>query len=104
MIALEVRKNGKRVCIAGAEDLGVLTTCITAVGKLGKKAVPARRDETTGLVGYSVGGLTSRPDPDTDVHLREKSVAPLKVGDVIEVRILETERVDRATSRFRAKK
>jgi len=104
MIALEVRKNGKRVCVAGADDLAVLSTNITAVGKLGKKTVPARPDETTGDIHYSVGGLTSRPNPNKDVHLKWKSVVPLKVGDVIEVRILETEKVDRATSRARAKK
>ena len=104
MFALEVRKNGKRVCIAGAEDLAVLSASVTAVGKLGRKTVPARPDETTCEVHYSVGGLTSRPDPDKDVHLRWRSVAPLKIGDVIEIRILETERVDHATSRVRAKK
>src|SRR5450432_2493011 len=104
MIALEVRKNGKQVCIAGAEDLGVLTTSITAVGKLGKKTVPFRPDETKGEIHYSVGGLTSRPDKDKNVHLRWKCVAPLKVGDVIEVRILETEKVNRATSRIKANK
>ena len=104
MIALEVRKNGKKVCIAGAEDLAVLTTSITAVGKLGKETVQARPDETKGHIHYSVGGLTSRPNKDKDVHLRWKSVAPLKVGDVIEVRILETEKVDRAKSRIKANK
>lgn len=104
MFALEVRKNGKRVCIAGAEDLAVLAATVTAVGKLGPKTVPARPDETTGEVHYSVGGLTSRPNPDKDVHLRWKSVAPLKIGDVIEIRVLETERVDRAKSRVKAKK
>jgi len=104
MIALEVRKNGKRVCVAGADDLAVLTTSVTAVGKLGKKTVPARPDETTGEIHYSVGGLTSRPDPNKDVHLRWQSVAPLKIGDVIEVRILETEKVDRASSRTKAKR
>lgn len=103
MIALEVKKNGKRVCIAGAEDLGVLSTNIVAVGKLGKKTVPARPDETTGVIHYSVGGLTARPDPKKNVHLRWKSIAPLKIGDVIEIKILETEKVDRATSRTRAK-
>lgn len=104
MIALEVRKNGNRVCIAGAEDLAVLSTHITAVGKLGKKTVPARPNETTGEIHYSVGGLTSRPAPGNDVHLSWKSVMPLKVGDVIEVRILETKKVDRATSRIKANK
>jgi hypothetical protein len=104
MIALEIKLNGKRVCIAGGEDLAVLSTNVSAVGKLGKKTVPARRDEMTGEIHYSVIGLTSRPDPDKDVHLRWKSVAPLKIGDVIEVRILETEKVDRATSRTKAKR
>jgi hypothetical protein len=104
MIALEVRKNGKRVCIAGAEDLAVLSAHVTACGKLGKKTVPARPDDTTGEIHYSVGGLTARPDPKKDVHLSWKSIAPLRVGDVIEVRVLETEKVDRATSRTKAKR
>jgi hypothetical protein len=104
MIALEVRKNGKPVCVAGADDLAVLNTIVSAVGKLGKKTVPARPDETTTEIHYSVGGLTSRADPDKDVHVRWKTVTPLKVGDVIEVRILETEKVDRATSRIKARR
>ena len=104
MIAFEVKRNGKRVCIAGADDLAVLSAQVTAVGKLGKKTVPARPDDTAGEIHYSVGGLTSRPDPDKDVHVRWKSVAALKVGDVIEVRVLETEKVDRATSRTKAKR
>ena len=104
MIAFEVKLNGKRVCIAGADDLAVLSTNIGAVGKLGKKTVPARPDETTGEIHYSVGGRTSRPDANKDVHVRWKPVAPLKVGDVIEVRILETEKVDRATSRTKAER
>lgn len=104
MIAFEVKLNGKRVCIAGADDLGVLSAHVTAAGKLGKKTVPARPDDTNGEIHYSVGGLTSRTDPDKDVHVRWKSVAPLKVGDVIEVTILETEKVDRSTSRTKAKR
>jgi len=103
MIDLEVKLNGKRVCIAGADDLAVLSTHIAAVGKVGKKTVPARPDQTTGEIHYSVGYLTSRPDPNKDVHARWKSVAPLKIGDVLEVRILETEKVDRAKSRTKAK-
>src|ERR1039458_9053336 len=103
MIALEVTLNGKRICVAGAEDLAVLTTSVSAVGRLGKKTVPARSDKTGGEIHYSVGGLTARPDPERDVHLRWKSVAPLRVGDVIQVRILETDKADPARSRQRAK-
>jgi hypothetical protein len=103
MIAFEVSLNGKRICIAGADDLGVLSAIISACGKLGKKTVPARPDETSGNVHYSIGGLTSRRDPKKNVHVRWKSVAPLKIGDVVQVRVVETERVDRAKSRIRAK-
>ncbi len=101
MIALEVRKNGKRVCVAGTDDLAVLNTTVSAVGKLGKKTVPARPDETA-EIHYDVGGLTRRPDRNKDVHLNWKSIAPLKIGDIIEIRILETEKVDRAPSRTQA--
>jgi hypothetical protein len=104
MIALEVKLNGKRVCIAGADDLAVLSAHVTACGKLGKNTVPARPDDTTGEIHYTVGGLTARPDPKKDVHFKWKSVAPLRIGDVIEVRILETEKIDRATSRTKAKR
>jgi len=104
MIALEVRKNGKVVCLAGAEDLAVLSAEIAAVGQLGMKTVPIGPDETPTDIYYTVGGLTSRPDPDKDVHVTWQSVAPLKVGDIIEVRILETQKADRAKSRIRANK
>jgi hypothetical protein len=102
MITLEVSLNGKRVCTAGTQDLGVLTAHVTAVGILGKKTKPLRSDETGTEIHYSVGGLTFRQDPKKDVHLRWKSVAPLQVGDVIQVRILESEKADRASSRQKA--
>jgi len=102
MIALEVCVNGKKICVAGTEDLGVLSANVTACGILGKKTVRVRPDETSGEIFYSVGGLTSRPDPEKDVHIKWKSITPLNVGDVIQIRILETETVDRAISRKRA--
>lgn len=103
MIAFEVSLNGKRVCTAGADDLGVLSAIISACGKLGKKAVPFRPNQIWEM-HYSIGGLTSRSDPKKDVHVRWKSVAPLKVGDIVQVRVVETEKVDRAKSRTRAEK
>ena len=48
--------------------------------------------------------LEVRKNGKRDVHLHWKSVAPLKIGDVIEVRIIETVKVDRAISRTRANK
>ena len=102
MIALEVSLNGKRVCVAGADDLGVLSANVTACGKLGSRTVPYRPDETA-EIHYSIGGLTSRPDSKKDVHLRWKSVARLRVGDFIQVKIVETDRPDRARSWTKAK-
>ena len=103
MIAFEVSLNGKRICTAGADDLGVLSTIVSACGKLGKNSVPYRPDETSGEVHFSVSGLTSRSNPKKDVHLRWKSIAPLAIGDVVLVKVVQTEKVDRAKSRTRAK-
>src|SRR5688572_22135817 len=102
MIAFEVTLNGKRMCVAGAEDLAVLTTVISACGKLGKKTVPRRSGRPSYDIHYSVGGLTGRSDPTKDVHVRWKSVVPLNVGDVVQVRILETDKADRAVLRTKA--
>ena len=103
MIAFEVTLNGKRVCVAGADDLCVLSTIVSASGKLGRKTVSPRVNDATRHIEYSIGGLTSRPGPQKDVHLKWKSLTPLKVGDVIEVRVLETKKVDRAISRTKAR-
>jgi hypothetical protein len=103
MIAFEVKLNGERVCISGADDLAVLNTNVSAVGKLGKETVPARTDSTTScVIHYSVGGLTSRPDADKNVHAFWESSAPLKVGDVIENKVLETDNVDCPKSQTKA--
>jgi hypothetical protein len=104
MIAFEVSVNGKRVCTAGADDLGVLSAIISACGKLGKRTISARPDETSGDVHYSVGGLTSRRDSRKDVHVRWKSVAPLQIGDVVKVGVVETHKVDRPKIRTKAKR
>jgi hypothetical protein len=102
MIAFEVRLNGERVCIAGAEDLAVLNTIVSASGRLGPKTVPARSNDTKREVSYSIGGLTARADPEKDVHVRWKSLAPLKVGDLLQVKVVEVKKADRPKSRKRA--
>jgi hypothetical protein len=100
MIAFEVKLNGKRICIAGAEDLCVLSANIAATGTLGVKTVPAGRDDdSVPDLFYSVGGLTRRPDPKKDQHVRWKSVAPLRVGDLLEVKVVEVRKADRPKSR-----
>ena len=102
MIALEVSKNGRRVCVAGAADLGVLTAHVGAVGRLGPETVRSRPDEGPPDLHYNVGGLTDRGAAAEDVHLRWKSISPVKVGDVITVRVLETDRADPPVEETRA--
>jgi len=103
MIAFEVKLNGKRICIAGAEDLCVLSANIAATGKLGLKTVPAGRDDDDAPdLFYSVGGLTRRADKKKDVHVRWKSVAPLRVGDMLVVKVIEVSKADRPRSREKA--
>jgi len=106
MIAFEVLLNGKRICIAGAEDLCVLTADITASGKLGKKtAYEGLPDHSVPevLLDYSVGGLTRRRNPNRDVHLNWQSVRRLRVGDSLEVRVVEVRKADRPKSQVSAK-
>lgn len=102
MIAFEVKLNGKRICIAGAEDLAVLHTNVVAAGTLGAKTVPARPGDTKNDLFYSVSGLTRRSDSKKDVHLNWKSIAPLKVGDVIQVKVLEVKKADPPKARKKA--
>lgn len=102
MIALEISLNGKRVCTAGAEDLSVLAAIVGAGGRLGKKTVPP--PTVPHAIYCDIGGLTSRADPAKNVHLHWQSLKPLKVGDTIQIRILETTHVDRPKSRTKAER
>jgi hypothetical protein len=86
MIGLAVYLNGKKLTVAGAEDLGVLNTIVTAVGQLGKSTAPLGRRPSVNL-HLSVGGLTNRGNAVEDEHLRS-----LRVGDRVSVRIVRTDR------------
>lgn len=92
MIALEIKLNGKRVCVAGAEDLTVLGAHIIAYGKLGKRSVPRKPDEPAEIT-YSVGGLVPKPKG-KDTYPKWKDAAPLQIGDVLEIKVLETKKAD----------
>jgi hypothetical protein len=70
MIGMAVYLNGKRLTIAGAEDLRVLDATVTAAGPLGKAArrIAGRRNRVD--LHLTVGELTGRPDGREDEHLR----------------------------------
>ena len=101
MVALRVKLNGKELCLAGAEDLSVLTTNVTAVGNLGKKT-RKMRDEPPGY-HVSTGGLTSR-DAGNDWHLRWVESQPLTIGDKIEIELVEVTTTDKPISKSKAKR
>lgn len=91
MIALKVAVNGKVLCIAGAEDLGVLNAIVGAGGNLGKLTKQIR-DESPD-VSLRVGGLTSREN-DSDDHLNWVESLDLTAGDLVTIEILESNSVD----------
>jgi hypothetical protein len=91
MIALSVVLNGKQLCIAGAEDLAVLSAHVTAGGKLGTLSKDIRGEPPDLYI--HVGGLTGRTSGD-DEHYRWAERTDLKIGDEITIRLLETQEVD----------
>jgi hypothetical protein len=103
MYALKVQINDDAPVIAGANDLGVLNTIVTCVGKLGPGSRPGSADEPADLF-MTVGGLTSRAADVADEHLNWLSHKPLKIGDVISVEILDTLDVDAPISGEEAEK
>src|SRR5688572_1183421 len=93
MIAFEIELNGELLGTAGADDLSVLTAIVTAVGKLGPNSTGAHQRERHYDIELTVGGLTSRADGSSDEHLDWIRRA-LKTGDVVTVRLFETDSVD----------
>ena len=92
MIALEIVVNGKRLTVAGADDLCVLNSIVNAVGKLGSTSRGTKRENEKPDLFLTVGGLTSRPVGRKDEHLTWVSHRPLKVGDEVQIRLVETRR------------
>jgi len=95
MIALEVLLNGKRLCIAGAGDLGVVSANLCWVRR---KPVP----EGVEVVGWTpeelyinVGGI----DSVTDEHL-EWVRREIEVGCEVTVRVIEVDAVDVPDARW----
>jgi len=98
MYVLEVYLNGRRVAVAGTEDLCVLSTTVTATGKLGRLSGGTKTKKQDADARLHVGGLTSRAEPQEDEHLTWVGQKPLKVGDRVEVRLLKANKAHRHKS------
>ncbi len=86
MRAFEVSLNGKKLCLAGIGEDGVLSTIVNWVARKGR-----------GDLFLEVGGLVSP----VDEHVAWIKQKPLLVGDKIQVRIVQTASVDEPKTRHR---
>jgi hypothetical protein len=99
VIALEVSLNGERLCVAGAEELSVLTAALSFTGALGPRVVepPAFGESAAAAAVEStdshlhIGGLTCRGPGIPDHHLRWRGDVNVAVGDTVTIRILNAE-------------
>lgn len=96
MIGLAVYLNGKKLTVAGSDDLGVLNAIVNAVGRLGNSTAPFGKGKTRDL-WLSVGGLTRRPEETENEHLRWIRHRRLRVGDKVTVKMVLTEKPNRHT-------
>ena len=92
MLAMEVIKNGKKVCVAGADDLGVLAASFSAVGALGRDAWDFTGEKTKQM-RLRVGGITSRKG-EADRHLDWVGQLEIRMGDVVTLKFVEVDKVD----------
>lgn len=93
MRALRVKINDGAPVVAGADDLGVLTLIVTCVGALGPKARSPRGHDVE-LLKLDLGGLTCRASGVADENIDWLSQFPLKLGDRVEVELIETDSPD----------
>jgi hypothetical protein len=79
MVALEVTRNGRRLCVAGIGDEGVVSAHVHWNGRPGRAAHPQ----------LAVGGLHG----DSNVHVTWVERA-IRVGDVVTIRVVEVPDAD----------
>jgi hypothetical protein len=93
MLAMEVLKNGVRLCVAGAQDLGLLTANFSAAGSLGPRAWDFSGKTTKPHMHLHVGGLTSRRG-EPDDHLDWVGHMEIQTGDAVTLRFIEIDEAD----------
>lgn len=95
MITLEVSLNGEFVTLAGRDDLCVLNTIVDAVGVLGDESAGTKTRKEDYDLHFSVGGLSAASDEDPGEHVCWVQSKKLSVGDIVSVRILDSDNADK---------
>jgi hypothetical protein len=95
MIMLEVSLNGEVIANAGRNDLAVLNTIISAVGVLGDESTGTKAQTDDYYLYFTVGGLSSSNDDEKGDHVRWLENKNLSIGDVVMVRTLDSDEVDK---------
>jgi hypothetical protein len=87
MPAFKLHINGKKLCIASLDDIGVLSAHVSYVCR---KHTPEQKP-----LSLHVSGL----DSSTGEHLVWHEARPISVGDKLSIEVIETARGDKPTSR-----
>ena len=93
MIGLDVRLNGHPVCLASVGEAGALTAVVSSVVSSGEDTSSGKSEHISLHVGGRAGRHTYTWNTDHG----------LKVGDVVEVRIVNIESADDAIKAASAK-
>ena len=96
MLAIEVEVNGKRLLVAGAEDLALLSAQIAAGVGSENKTVGVDTD-----VHLTVMGLTSPRSSSRMTNLTWINGLSLRRGDSVTFRIVQVEKADLPANVFR---
>ena len=94
MIAFKISINGKKLCVAGVRDFGVLSAIVTWVRRPPEQT--RRRRGIEEELTAQIAGLDSH----VHEHVRWLS-RRLRVGDRLAIEIVDAARVDRPTERYR---
>jgi hypothetical protein len=104
MVAFEVFRNDKRLCVAGVGDFGVLIACVNWVAhrpeKLDQRRTAGISEQQPTELNVHVSGLQS--DEATPLH-KEWTDTTLQVGDQIKIHVIDATHVDPATAEHRDK-
>jgi hypothetical protein len=94
MIAIKIRVNGDLLYVIGQEDVSILNSNLVISRDNSERDV----DD---YIRLNAGGLSQDTDKGYPEHFRYKS-QNLQVGDVVEMEIVDTKKIDAPEKRYRS--